>query len=110
MRQIITRVLGVCNKNADGHSRQKILEKFARPGHKVVLNHVRSAEGDPNTIEVLLQGEEGKKAHCIGFLPGRIGEKLARHLDANHEITAVITSLPVGEEPSNKGVTLRISY
>lgn len=110
MRKIVTRVLGVCNRNADGHSRQKILEKYAKAGDPVVLNHVQSADGDPNTIEVLLQGEQGKKPHCIGFLPGRIGEKLVRHLDAKREITAVISSLPAVEGTTMRGVNLHISF
>ena len=82
MHQLITRVVGVGNRNSDGSSRQSILKKLAHPGGEVILNHVRSEEGDLSTIEVLLPGGEGKKPYCVGFLPGRIGEKIARHLDA----------------------------
>lgn len=110
MHQIVTRVLGVMNRNSDGRSRQKLLQKYAKKGGAVLLNHVRSQEGDPNTIEVLLDGEEGKKPHLIGFLPGRVGEQLVRYLDAEKPVTAVISSLPLADETTNIGVHLRITY
>ena len=110
MHQIVTRVIGVSNKNTDGHSRQKILEKYAKKGGAVVLKHVLSQDGDPNTVEVLIDCEEGKKQGRIGFLPGRIGEKLVRYLDNDREVTAVISSLPVGEESQQTGVHLKITF
>jgi hypothetical protein len=70
MRKIVARVLGVCNRNADGHSRQKILEKYAKAGDPVVLNHVLSADGDPNTIEVLLQGGRARNRSASVFCLG----------------------------------------
>ena len=110
MHQIVTKVLGVMNRNADGHSRQKLLQKYAKQGDTVQLNHVRSQEGDPNTIEVLLDGEEGRKPHLIGFLPGRVGEQLVRYLDAEKPVTAVISSLPLTEESTAIGVHLKITF
>jgi hypothetical protein len=100
MRHIITRVVGVCNRNPDGTSRQNLLKKFAKPGAEVILNHVESSEGDLNTIEVLLPYAEDKKPRCIGFLPGRVGEKLARRLDANHPVVAVIHDLITEDDPA----------
>lgn len=107
MHHIITRVVGVGNCNPDGTSRQNLLKKYARPGAEVILNHVLSKEGDPNTIEVLLPYAENKKPRCIGFLPGRVGEKLARRLDADHAVTAVIHDLITEEDPA---LRIKISY
>ncbi len=100
MHHIVTRVVGVGNRNSDGTSRQSILKKYAQPGTEVILNHVKSKEGDPNTIEVLLPGAEGKKPRRIGFLPGRVGEKLARHLDASQTVTAVIHDQVTEDDPA----------
>lgn len=99
MHQIVTRVVGVGNSNSDGTSRQSILKK-AQPGADVMLNHVLSQEGDPNTIEVLLPGPAGKKPRRIGFLPGRVGEKLVHHLDAGRAVTAVIHDLVNEADPA----------
>lgn len=107
MHHIITRVVGVGNRNPDGTSRQNLLKKYAQPGVEVILNHVVSSEGDLNTIEVLLPFAEDKKPRCIGFLPGRVGEKLARHLDANHKVTAVIHDLITEDDPA---LRVMISY
>lgn len=100
MRQLITRVVGVGNRNVDGSSRQNAVKQFAKPGVEVILNRVISAEGDPNAIQVLLPGAEGKKPRCIGFLPGRVGEKLARYLDASRNVTAVIHDVSTEEDPA----------
>lgn len=110
MHKIITRVVGVSNRNPDGTSRQNILKKLARPGGTVILNHVSSVEGDPDTIEVLLPGEEGKKSHCVGFLPGRVGAKLARHLDAQHEVTAIICGIVSEKDPPHTALQVKITY
>lgn len=110
MRQIITRVLGVSQRNSDGTSRQHILKKLAYPGGAVILNHVRSEEGDLNTIEVLLPGEEGKRPRRVGFLPGRIGDKLVHHIDAKRPLTAVICSLTAVENPPHTSLHIKITY
>jgi len=110
MKQIVTRVLGVGNRNADGSSRQKILEKYAKRGQPVVLRRVVSAQGDQNKIEVLLHDEEHDRHYRVGFLPGRIGGMLAKHLDASVEVTAVIASLTTNEESTHTGVNLKITY
>ncbi len=110
MKRIVTRVLGVANRNEDGKSRQKILEKYAKKGEPVILRHVKSTEGDLNTIEVLVLDEEHKKEHRVGFLPGRIGGMLVKHLDSDQEVTAVISSLPRDEESQLAGMHLRITY
>ena len=107
MHHIVTRVVGVGNRNPDGTSRQHILKKYAQPGTEVILNHVKSHEGDPNTIEVLLPFAEDKKPRCIGFLPGRVGERLARHLDASHAVTAVIHDQVSEEDPA---LRVKISF
>jgi hypothetical protein len=107
MHHIVTRVVGVGNRNPDGTSRQSLLKKFAQPGTAVILNHVASKEGDPDTIEVLLPYADDKKPRCIGFLPGRVGEKLARHLDANHTVTAVIQDLITEDDPA---LRVKISF
>ena len=110
MRQITTRVLGVNNHNTDGTSRQHILTKYARSGGVVILNHVSSLEGDPNTIEVLLPGAEGKKPRRVGFLPGRVGDKLARYIDAQREVTAVISAVETVEKPPHTSLELKITF
>ena len=110
MHQLITRVVGVGNRNADGSSRQHILKKLAHPGCEVILNHVRSEEGDLSTVEVLLPGGEGKKPHRVGFLPGRIGERIARHLDAGHPVNAVIIEHPAEPDASLAALHLRITF
>lgn len=108
MKKIVTRVLGVGNRNADGRSRQKILAKYARKGDPVLLKHVKVDAGDQNKIEVRLI--DGEKSHRVGFLPGRIGGLLVKHLDAAHEVKAVISSLPQEENNPNTGIHLRITY
>lgn len=110
MKKIVTRVLGVGNKNVDGSSRQKILQKFAKKGDVVVLKHVSSSDGDLSTVEVLLTDEEKKQHYRVGFLPGRIGGMLAKYLDSDQEVTAVISSLSKDEESQHTGVHLRITY
>lgn len=110
MKKIVTRVLGVANRNEDGKSRQKILEKFAKKGEPVILRHVKSTDGDLNTVEVLVHDEEHTKQYRVGFLPGRVGGVLAKHLDSNKEVTAVISSLPVDEESQHTGVHLSITF
>lgn len=108
MKKIITRVMGVGNRNSDGISRQKILEKYAKKGDVVVLKHVKSIDGDLNTVEVLVT--EGKKQYRVGFLPGRIGSMLVKYLDSDHEVTATISSLVKVEDNPNTGIHLRITY
>jgi hypothetical protein len=108
MKRIATRVLGVGNRNADGKSRQKILAKYARKGDPVLLKHLKFDEGDTNKIEVRLI--DGEKSHRVGFLPGRVGGMLAKHLDADHEVKAVIAGLPQEEDNPNTGIHLHITY
>jgi len=110
MHQLITRVVGVGNRNSDGSSRQSILKKLAHPGGEVILNHVRSEEGYLSTIEVLLPGGEGKKPYCVGFLPGRIGEKIARHLDAGHTVSAVIIEQPAEPDSALAPLHIKINF
>jgi len=110
MRQIITRVLGVGKRNPDGTSRQQALKKLASPGGAVILNHVQSEEGDLNTIEVLLPRAEGRHPCRVGFLPGRIGEKLVRHIDAQRPLTAVICGLNAVENPPHTSLHIKITY
>ena len=110
MRQIITRVLGVSKRNSDGTSRQRILKQLATPGGSVILNHVKSEEGDLNTIEVLLPNTEGKHPCRVGFLPGRIGDKLARYIDANRPLTAVVSSVAAEEDPPHTSLHVKITY
>ena len=110
MRQIITRVLGVGKRNSDGTSRQRILKQLAFPGGAVILQHVQSEEGDLNTIEVLLPGTEGKHPCRVGFLPGRVGEKLVRHIDAKRPLTAVVSSLAAVENPPHTSLHIKITY
>ncbi len=110
MHHIVTRVVGVGNCNPDGTSRQNAVKRFAKPGTEVILNRVNSTEGDPNTIQVLLPGMAGKKPHCIGFLPGRVCEKLARHLDASRNVTAVIHGLVTEEGSPNTSLKVKISF
>jgi len=108
MKRIATRVLGVGNCNADGRSRQKILAKYARKGDLVLLKHVKLDEGDSNKIEVRLI--DGEKSHRVGFLPGRVGGLLVKHLDAEQEVKAVIAGLPQEEDNPNMGLHLHITY
>lgn len=110
MRQIVTRVLGVSQRNSDGTSRQNALKKLAFPGGAVILNHVQSEEGDLNTIEVLLPGSEGRRPCRVGFLPGRIGDKLVHHIDANRPLTATISSLAAVENPPHTSLHIKILY
>ena len=110
MHQLITRVVGVGNRNTDGSSRQNILKKLAHPGGEVILNHVKSEEGDMSTIEVLLPGSEGRKPHRVGFLPGRIGEKIARHLDAGHPVNAVIIEHPTEPDSGLAPLHIKITF
>lgn len=110
MHEIITRVVGVGNRNTDGTSRQNILKKLAQPGGEVILNHVRSEEGDLNTIEVLMPMGEGKEPRRVGFLPGRVGEKIARHLDAGRTVNAEIISHPIESDSDAMALHLKITY
>ena len=110
MRQIITRVVGVSQRNSDGTSRQRILKELGTTGGEVMLNHVLSQDGDLNTIEVLLPGAEGKRPCRVGFLPGRVGDRLARHIDAKRPLTAVISSLVAEGDPPHTSVEVKITF
>jgi len=110
MHQIITRVVGVGNSNPDGTSRQNAVKRFAKPGAEVILNRVNSTEGDPNTIQVLLPGMAGKKPRCIGFLPGRVCERLVRYLDASRSVSAVVHDVITEEGTTNTSLKVKINF
>ena len=110
MVQIVTRVIGTRIKNQDGSSRQKILLKYAGKGQAVTLHHDPHTDRDQNAVEVLIDSVEGKQQQRIGYLPGRVGERVAHALVKGKPVTAVISTLTTASEGGAIGIGLTITY
>jgi hypothetical protein len=110
MVQIVTRVVGTRIKNSDGSSRQKILLKNASKGQVVTLRRDPHEDRDPNAIEVLIDCCEGKPQQRIGYLPGRVGERVSGALGHGKDVNAVISTLTPAVEGGGIGIGITITY
>ena len=105
VKRFFTKVAGVTHKNADGTSRQEIIEDCF-DGERLVLEREPNNLHDPNAVLVRTEGP----GDAIGYLSadtvqGRSG--IAALMDRGIRVQARVKEV-TGESP--KGVNLEIAY
>jgi len=83
-KQWCEEVVGISHKNADGTSRQKIIQELSE-GDQVIFKREYDNEHDPNAIAVLT--DDGKQIGYIGWLRA---EQLAPQMEAGYLIQATV--------------------
>jgi hypothetical protein len=98
-----TKVVGITRHNHDGSDRQ-VIARDCRPGDPMVLRHEPDNAQDANAVAVYRENGEQ-----VGYLSAAVAEKIAPLLDADTEITAIVSGVTGGtpDKPAY-GVDLRI--
>ncbi len=100
-KDFYTKIVGVTAKNADGVSRQTVIQTL-RIGQKLHLQREPGNPHDPEAIRVITP-----KRVVVGYIHAKMANDLAPVIDAGYRFSVVVSSLTGGDADSF-GVNIRV--
>jgi len=103
-KSFYTKVAGVSKKNANGSSRQKIIEECVWKGHPLDLIPEPNNPYDKNAVGVWWSNDRQ-----IGYLSAEVAEEISGEIAAGTPVSAVVTDVTGGDEDRRtRGVNILI--